>query len=152
MRAKTLMVCWTALLIAVGMTPMATADTLGPFVVVDETIAAPLSAKPGDPQNGRAIAAGRQGNCLGCHRLPIPEEPFHGTVGPNLAGVGDRYSPAELRLRLVDSTMINPETIMPPFHRVDELRRVARRYRGKPILTAQEIEDVIAYLITLKKD
>jgi sulfur-oxidizing protein SoxX len=128
----------------------ATAAEVTPYQVVDATIPAPLSGRPGDSAAGRAIVAGRHGNCLGCHRAPIPEEPFHGTVGPDLAGVGARYEAAELRLRLVDATRLNPDTIMPPYHRVDGLHRVAARYRGQPILSAQEIEDVIAYLLTLK--
>ena len=152
MRLRVLMTYWPVLIIALGAMPSALADTLRPFEVVDQAIQAPLTGKPGNPETGRAIAAGRQGNCLGCHRLPIPEEPFHGTVGPDLAGVGDRYSAAEMRLRLVDPTMVNPDTIMPPFYRLDRLNRVARRFRGKPILTAQEIEDVIAYLMTLKEE
>ncbi len=84
--------------------------------------------------------------------MPIPEEPFHGTAGPPLYDVGARYTAAELRLRLVDPTLLNADTLMPPFHKVSGLNRVAPAFIGKTILSAQEIEDVIAYLLTLKTE
>ena len=111
-----------------------------------------LCGLAGDADRGRAIFAGRQGNCLACHRAPIPEEGFHGTIGPPLFDTGLHYSAAELRLRLVDSTILNPETIMPAFHRVEGLNGVRQDRAGQPILTAQQIEDVIAWLLTLKQD
>jgi sulfur-oxidizing protein SoxX len=90
------------------------------------------------------------GDCVICHAMPLPQRQFHGTIGPPLDGVGDRYSAGELRLRLADSKALNPDTIMPAYHRVEGLHHVHERYRGKPILTAQQIEDVVAYLLTLK--
>lgn len=119
------------------------------YSVVDNMIPASLTDQPGDPKRGREIAAGRDGNCLACHRMPIPEEQFHGDLGPDLVGVGSRFSEGELRIRLVDPKLVNPDTIMPAFYKVSDLQRVTRRYLGQPILGAQEIEDVVAYLKTL---
>lgn len=144
---------WLRVIMLVFLPPSATlGDVVVPYEAVDGAIAAPLTSRPGSAERGRALAAGRRANCLGCHRMPIPEQPFHGTAGPDLKGVGSRYSAGELRLRLADPAAINPDTLMPPFHKVRGLHRVAPEYRGKPILTAREIEDVIAYLRTLKDD
>lgn len=127
-------------------------EQLVPYQVVEGTIPLPLSEHPGDPERGRRIVLDRErGDCTVCHAMPLPERQFHGTVGPDLDGVGSRYTAGELRLRLVDSKVITPETTMPAYYRVEGLHRVLERYRGKPILTAQEIEDVVAYLLTLKE-
>ena len=100
---------------------------------------------------GRAIVVDPQrGMCLLCHSGPFPEDKFQGNIGPDLAAVGRRLSEGQLRLRIVDASKIYPDTIMPPFYRVDALRRVPPAYRGKPVLTAAEIEDVVAFLMTLK--
>ena len=97
--------------------------------------------------------ANRQvGLCLLCHTGPIPEERFQGTLAPDLNGAGTRWSPGQLRLRIVDSTRINPATIMPPYYRIDGLARVAPGFVGKPVLNAEQIEDVVAYLATLKDE
>lgn len=124
---------------------------LVPFAVIGGEIPAPLTATPGDAARGREIAAGRQANCLACHHMPIPEEPFHGDLGPDLAGVADRLTEGALRLRLVDPKRIDEASVMPAFYRSHGLTRVARRYRDRPILAAQQIEDVIAYLMTLSE-
>jgi sulfur-oxidizing protein SoxX len=118
----------------------------------DYAIDAPLCGLAGDPGRGRTLAAGSHaGNCLACHRMPIPEEPFHGTVGPSLIGVGARYSSAQIRLRIVDERHLNPMTIMPGFYRDPSLaNRVADAYWGKTFLSAQQVEDLVAYLATLK--
>jgi len=115
-------------------------------------IDAPLCGLTGNPERGRVLAYERKkGNCLACHTLPIPEEQFHGNIGPNLAGVGTRYSEGQLRLRLVDMKLINPATLMPGFYKnPDQLSRVSKEFQGKTPLTAQEIEDVVAYLGTLQ--
>src|SRR6476659_8243586 len=102
-----------------------------------------LTGKPGDPARGRAIVANRTvGLCLLCHSAPIPEERFQGNLAPSLAGAGSRGTPGQLRLRVVDAARLNPDTIMPPNYRVDGLARVAKNFQGKPILTAEQIEDV----------
>jgi sulfur-oxidizing protein SoxX len=92
----------------------------------------------------------RLGACLLCHTGPFPEDKFQGTLAPDLSGAGSRWSAAQLRLRLVDATRLNPDTIMPPYYRVDGLTRVAGPWQGKPILTAAQIEDVVAFLSTLQ--
>jgi L-cysteine S-thiosulfotransferase len=84
--------------------------------------------------------------------MPLPQRQFHGTIGPPLDDVGRRYTAGELRLRLVDPKRIVPESIMPAYYKVEGLQRVLERYQGKPILTAQQIEDVVAYLLTLRQE
>ncbi len=112
----------------------------------------PLCGLAGDPVRGRAIAVDTHtGNCLVCHRMPIPEEDFHGTVGPPLQGVGARYTEGQIRMRIVDERQVNPKTIMPGFYRDPGLaNRVADRYWGRTFLDAQQVEDLVAYLVTLK--
>lgn len=111
----------------------------------------PLSADAPDPARGRAIVASRQkGLCLLCHQAPIPEERFQGNIGPDLSGVGARLSAAQIRLRLVDPARLNPDSVMPSYHRIEHLRQVAKAWRGLPILDAREIEDVVAYLSALR--
>jgi sulfur-oxidizing protein SoxX len=124
---------------------------LRPYEIVGDAIPKSLTGTTGDAARGRAIVANRQvGLCLLCHSAPIPEERFQGTLAPNLAGAGTRWSEGQLRLRMVDSTKLNPATIMPPYFRVDGLTRVAPAFAGKPVLNAEQIEDVIAYLVTLR--
>ena len=105
----------------------------------------------GDPVRGRQIVANRQvGLCLLCHAAPIPEERFQGDLAPDLKGVGSRLSAAQIRARIVDPSKANPDTIMPAYYRTEGLSRVADAYRGKTILSAEQIDDVVAYLVTLK--
>lgn len=143
-----------SLLAALVMAPLAAAWAQAgprPYVVVNDAIPQALATSPGDPQRGRAIVANRSvGLCLLCHSGPIPEERFQGTLAPSLAGAGSRWSPAQLRLRIVDGARLNPDTIMPPYYRTAGLQRVARPFEGKTILTAEQVEDVVAYLATLK--
>jgi L-cysteine S-thiosulfotransferase len=111
----------------------------------------PLAGAKGDPQRGRAIVANRQvGLCLLCHSGPFPEERFQGNLAPDLRGAGSRLTEAEIRLRLVDPARANPQSIMPAYYKTDGLTRVAPSYRGKPVLSGEQIEDVVAYLVTLK--
>ncbi|MGL4322586.1 MAG: sulfur oxidation c-type cytochrome SoxX [Beijerinckiaceae bacterium] len=113
---------------------------------------ASLTGEPGDAARGRIIVADRRkGLCLLCHSGPFPEERFQGTLAPSLSGVGTRMSAAEIRLRLVDSRMINPATIMPAYFSTQNLVQVANNFRDRTILSASEIEDVIAFLLTLKE-
>jgi L-cysteine S-thiosulfotransferase len=105
----------------------------------------------GDPRRGREIVANRQvGLCLLCHRAPIPEERFQGDLAPDLSGVGARLSEAQIRSRIVDPSRANPDTIMPAYYRTEGLARVATQFQGKTILSAEQIDDVVAYLATLK--
>ena len=132
--------------------PAAAADALATFAVEADAVPATLGGHVGDVARGERLVRDRErGNCLICHSVPVPAERFQGDLGPPLAGVGGRLSPGQLRLRLIDQTRINPATIMPAYYRIDGLLRVAPRYAGKPALTAQEIEDVIAWLATLKE-
>ena len=130
--------------------PGAAQDALVPYAVVGDAIPKSLTGKPGDPVNGRAIVVKRESTCLLCHSGPFPDQRFQGDLSPSLSGTGSRWSEGELRLRMVDAAHLNPATIMPSYYRIDGLTRVAQNYRGKPVLTAEQVEDVVAYLKTLK--
>ena len=140
------------LLGAGGTSDRAVAETaLRPYMIVGDAIPASLTGSGGDPARGREIVVNRQvGLCLLCHSGPFPEQKFQGTLAPDLKGAGGRSSAGQLRLRIVDAARIRPDTIMPPYYRVDGLERVAPSFQGKPILTAEQIEDVVAYLVTLR--
>lgn len=122
-----------------------------PYVVTGDSIEESLTGTPGDATRGRALVLNRTNTCILCHSGPFPEEKFQGDLAPNLAGSGSRWSPGQLRLRLVDASRLNPRTIMPSYYRVDGLDRVAQPWRGKPILSAEQIEDIVAYLATLRQ-
>jgi sulfur-oxidizing protein SoxX len=141
-----------ALLLLAGFgTPAHATDGWHPYVMIDDAIPRSLTGQPGDPARGRAIVTNRQqGLCLLCHSGPFPEAAFQGSLAPNLAGAGARWPVGQLRLRIVDASRLNPNTIMPPYYRIDDLTRVAHSYAGKPILSAAEIEDVVAFLATLR--
>jgi sulfur-oxidizing protein SoxX len=128
-------------------------EALRPYMVVGDAIPESLTGMPGDATRGKAIVISRQtGLCLLCHSAPLPEEKFQGTIGPDLGGAGSRYSEGELRLRMVDSRRLNPDTIMPSYYRLDGFERVAPAFRGKTVLTAEQIEDVVAFLKTLRDE
>lgn len=118
--------------------------------VTGDAIETPLTSIPGDPVRGREVLAGRDGNCLLCHVVPETGVRFMGNLGPRLSGIGSRLTPGKLRLRLVDGKRLNPGSIMPSYYQTDGLVQVADAYRGRTILTAQQIEDTIAYLMTLR--
>ncbi|MGJ3259147.1 MAG: sulfur oxidation c-type cytochrome SoxX [Rhodospirillales bacterium] len=130
----------------------ATADDIVKYEVVDYGISKPLTGKDGDPAAGEKTFVNRKlGNCLACHQVSkLSAHPFHGEIGPPLDGVAERYEEPQLRLQVVNAKAINPDTIMPAFYRTDGLHQVVDKFKGKTILTAQEVEDVVAYLKTLK--
>lgn len=128
----------------------ASAQQVAPQIVGD-AIPRSLTGQPGDAARGRAIVANRSvGLCLLCHSGPIAEERFQGDLAPTLAGAGSRWSEGQLRLRIVDGSRLNADTIMPAYYRTQGLQRVARTFEGKTILSAAQVEDVVAYLLTLK--
>ncbi len=144
-------VVWAAAVLAAVLGGAAAQEALRPYTIVGDAIPASLTGAKGDPARGRAIVLNRQaGLCLLCHSGPFPEERFQGNMAPDLKGAGARWSEGELRLRMVDSRKLNPETLMPPYYVVDGLNRVLSSFRGKPILTAEQIEDVVAFLATLR--
>jgi len=110
-----------------------------------------LTGKAGDAKNGRKLAINRKkGNCLACHEMPIPEQAFHGKIGPSLKGIASRMSEGEMRLRIVNPKVVNEDTIMPAFYKKDGFTRVLKKFKGKTMLSAAQIEDIIAYMNTLK--
>jgi sulfur-oxidizing protein SoxX len=123
-----------------------------PYVVAGDAILRPLADRPGDAARGRAIVANRSvGLCLLCHSGPLLEERFQGTLAPSLAGAGTRWTEGQLRLRIVDGSRLNPDTIMPAYYRTEGLCNVAKPFQGKTIFTPEQVEDVVAYLVTLKE-
>ncbi|SDQ75960.1 sulfur oxidation c-type cytochrome SoxX [Pseudovibrio sp. Tun.PSC04-5.I4] len=121
---------------------------------VEATVSTSLTGQAGDPAKGRDWFANRKlGNCLACHaNSNLSEEQFHGEIGPYLDGVASTYSEAELRAIVINSKAVfGEETIMPAFYRVSGLSRVAKKFKGKPILSAEQVEDIVAYLATLKE-
>ena len=109
-----------------------------------------MASAPGDAARGREVVMGRDSNCLLCHAVPDAGGRPMGNIGPSLSGVGSRFHEGQLRLRIVDSMSLNRDTIMPSYYRTDGLTRVAGNWRGKTILTAQQVEDTVAYLQTLR--
>jgi sulfur-oxidizing protein SoxX len=129
----------------------ASAQGLRPYAVVNDAIPASLTGTPGDATRGRALVVERSNTCILCHSGPFPEQRFQGDVAPSLAGTGSRWSAGELRLRLVDASSLNAATNMPSYYRIDGLSRVGRAWQGKTILSAEQIEDMVAYLATLRE-
>jgi len=135
---------------AVADSPARPSASFVPFAVEDDAIHAALAGLTGNATRGRTLVLDRRhGNCLICHALPSIDEPFQGDIGPSLAGVGGRLSRGQIRLRLIDQSVLNPDTLMPPYYRIAGLTDVAQEFRGSPALSAQDIEDVIAYLASL---
>lgn len=134
----------------VAMTATAEAEALVAYTVVGDGIPQSLTGRPGDAARGRALVLDRTSTCILCHSGPFPEARFQGDLAPNLAGAGSRWSTSQLRLRLVDASRLNSATIMPSYYRVDGLVRVGRNWRDKPLLSAEQIEDIVAYLATIR--
>jgi sulfur-oxidizing protein SoxX len=129
----------------------ARAQALPPYTVVGDAIPQSLTGMAGEKARGRALVVERSSTCILCHSGPFPEQRFQGDLAPDLAGSGSRWSEGQLRLRLVDASRLNAATIMPSYYRVDGLDRVGTLWRGKPILSAEQIEDVVAYLGSLRE-
>jgi sulfur-oxidizing protein SoxX len=130
---------------------IASGQELRTYVVSGDTIPDSLTGMPGDATRGRALVLDRSSTCILCHSGPFPQATFQGDLAPSLAGAGSRWSEGQLRLRLVDASRLNPATIMPSFYRTEGLVRVGAAWRGKPILSAEQIEDIVAYLVTLRE-
>jgi L-cysteine S-thiosulfotransferase len=131
--------------------PPALASSFATYRIDGDTIAAALTKQPGDPARGRAIVVDRQrGLCLLCHTGPFAEEKTPGNISTDLAGVGARWNEGQLRLRIVDARHLNPNSLMPSMHARSQGARVAQAFRNEPVLKAQEVEDVIAFLKTLQ--
>ena len=128
-------------------TPLASLALLG---LAAAAMPDPLDGMPGDAGRGRAVVLRQSSTCILCHAGPFPNPHLQGNIGPDLHGVGARLSAPELRGQLVDPAAGNPGTVMPSFHRTGGLARVGPAWQGRPILTAQEIEDAVAYLSTLR--
>ena len=121
------------------------------LAAVGDGVPQPLTQLPGNAQQGRAIVLSRQrGLCLLCHSGPFPEEPVQATISTNLSGAGSRWSEAQLRLRVADARWLNPDSLMPSFHRLPTASRVPSALQDKPVLSAQEVEDVVAFLSSLR--
>jgi L-cysteine S-thiosulfotransferase len=140
----------TGILLAIAMPFASTAEGLQNYTVVGDGIPDSLTGSPGDATRGRALVLDRASTCILCHSGPFPETRFQGDLAPSLAGAGSRWTESQLRLRLVDASRLNPETIMPSYYRIDGLARVGRNWQGKTILSAEQIEDIVAYLASLR--
>jgi len=140
-----------------GFAGFASAQTVAPDMVsfTDENaVEQSLTGKPGDPVAGSKVFANRKlGNCLACHaNADQNDQPFHGEVGPELNGVADRWSEQELRAIVINSKVaFGNQTIMPSFYRQKNGARTMEKFEGKTILSAEQVEDVVAYLLTLKE-
>ena len=147
------LICALALVLSVATAQAQAQVPVRVLTVVGDAVPQALTDAPGDAARGRAIVANRQlGLCLLCHTGPIPEERFQGNLAPDLAGAGKRWSVGQLRLRIADAGAVNPQTIMPSYHRTtDGLSRVAPTWASAPMLAAQQVEDVVAYLMTLRE-
>ena len=148
-KALSHIVCLTAALLALPLA--ASAQALVPYKIAGDGIPGSLTGASGDAARGRALVTDRTSTCILCHSGPFPETRFQGDLAPSLAGAGNRWSESQLRLRLGDAAHFNPATIMPSYYRVDGLTRVGASWRGRPILSAEQIEDIVAYLATLRE-
>lgn len=144
------MACAATLALAV---PVSAQEGVKSYEVLGDAIPLSLTGAAGDAARGRDVVTNRfVGLCMLCHTGPFPDVPQQGTLAPDLKGAGTRWSVGQLRMRIVDSSRVVPDTIMPAYYRTDHLQRVAPQFRGKPVLTAEQIEDVVAFLATLKEN
>jgi len=138
------------LAVAVALPFASTAEGLQSYAVVGDGIPDSLTGSHGDAARGRALVLDRASTCILCHSGPFPETRFQGDLAPSLVGAGSRWTESQLRLRLVDASRFNPDTIMPSYYRLDGLQRVSKNWQGKPVLSAEQIEDIVAYLVSLR--
>ena len=123
------------------------------FVIENDAIPLPLTPTPGNAERGRLVFVSRdEGHCVLCHVVPEPDIEFQGNVGPDLTYASERLSAGQLRLRIADASLLNSNTVMPPYYRTSDLNQVGTAYRDKTVLSAQDIEDIIAYLLSLKTE
>ncbi len=142
---------FAGLVFTAAASPVFAASVLQPYEVSADSIDKPLASQRGDATRGHAIVGDRtRGLCLLCHTGPFEDTHMQGNLAPDLRGAGSRWSEGQLRLRLVDNRRLNPDSIMPSFYRTDGLSRVGAKWKDAPVLSAQEIEDVVAFLLTLK--
>lgn len=130
---------------------LAAANELRSYAISGDAIARSLTGTAGDATRGRALVVERSSTCVLCHSGPFPEQKFQGDLAPDLSGTGSRWTEGQLRLRLVNASHLNAATIMPSYYRVEGLNRVGPSWRGKPILSAEQIEDIVAFLVTLRQ-
>jgi L-cysteine S-thiosulfotransferase len=135
---------------ALALSVAAGAQTPASYKIVGDGIPQSLTGTLGDAARGRALVLDRTTTCILCHSGPFPETRFQGDLAPDLAGAGNRWSASQLRLRLVDAAHFNPDTIMPSYYRTERFVRIGRNWTGKPILNAAQIEDIVAFLATLR--
>ena len=144
------MVHIATLFVSLTLVSNTSAEGLAPYKIVGDGIAESLTGAPGDAARGRVLVLARTTTCILCHSGPFPETRFQGDLAPDLTGAGNRWTVSQLRLRMVDASRFNPDTIMPSYYRNDGLVRVGRNFADKPILSAVEIEDIVAFLATLR--
>ena len=122
-----------------------------PSQIVGDAIPASLTGVAGDPDQGRATFVEREGgHCVLCHVVVSLDAPFQGDLGPALSDIGARLSPGQIRLRIVDASQLNAETVMSPYYRIHGINQVADGQAGRPVLSSKQIEDLVAYLALLK--
>lgn len=143
----------STIVVSTASTVSVQAEELVAIQIDKDSISKPLTSQPGNPKTGAAVMAGRTlGNCLACHKVSrLQSEAFHGDVGPSLDGVAGRWNEAQLRLIVVNPKVLFEDTAMPAFYRTSGLHQVRREFQEKPMLTAQQVEDVVAYLTTLRE-
>jgi sulfur oxidation c-type cytochrome SoxX len=139
-----------AITISIALASNARAEGIAPYKITGDGITESLTGTPGDAARGRAMMLARTTTCILCHSGPFPETRFQGDLAPDLTGAGNRWTVSQLRLRMVDASRFNPDTIMPSYYRNEGLVRVGRNFADKPILSAAEIEDIVAFLATLR--